>query len=336
MRIVVTGALAYDYIMNFPGRFQDHILPEKAHIISVSFLVDSLQRMRGGVAGNIAYNLALLGERPLLVGAVGNDFGEYRATLDACGVDTHHLRVVPNEFTSSCFINTDEANNQIVAFYSGAMTHTRAIRMHDLTLTPDDLVIISASDPQSMDQIAADCQELGIPYVLDTGKQTPRMTAESIQLGLRGAQLVLGNDYEFGMMAQKLGISEADLIRSAPLTVITKGADGAYVYMHNHDYQPVHVPAVPVSTVVDPTGAGDAFVAGLVFGFSRQLAPPICARLGALASAYVIEQRGCQEHHFTPADFAARYAALFGTDDPTTADLLSSANATPVVTSTNQ
>lgn len=315
MRIVVSGSLAYDYIMNFPGYFKDHILPEKAHIISVSFLVDSMRRMRGGVGGNIAYNLALLGERPLLVGAVGHDFGEYEALLRARGVDTSGLLLVNEEFTASCFINTDKANNQIVAFYTGAMAHARHISLHDLDLGPSDVVLISASDPVSMERIAVECQQLGIRYVFDAGKQTPRLEPESIRAGLRGAWLLIGNDYEFGMMAKKIDMSEAELIASAPITVITRGEVGSTIYTSATNGQGITIPVAPVREVCDPTGAGDAYVAGLVFGLVRDLPLEVAGRIAALAAAYVIEERGCQEHTYTPADFIARYTEAFGQND---------------------
>lgn len=314
MRVVVTGSLAYDYIMNFPGYFQDHILPEKAHIISVSFLVDSMKKLRGGVAGNIAYNLGLLGEEPLLVGTVGEDFAEYETALQECGVNTSGLVTIEGEFTASCFINTDQSNNQIVAFYTGAMSHARHICMHDLGLHPDDMVIISASDPASMDRIARECQEMGIGYVFDAGKQTPRMDVESIRRGVAGAQLLLANDYEFAMMAKKLEISETELIASSPITVITHGANGSAIYTHETIDQPIRVPAAPVAEIRDPTGAGDAYVAGLVFGLMHKLPLKTCGHIAALAASYAIEQRGCQSHSYPPEQFGARYATTFGHD----------------------
>jgi adenosine kinase len=315
MRIVVTGSLAYDYIMNFPGYFQDHIIPEKAHIISVSFLVDSMRKMRGGVAGNIAYNLALLGEHPLLFGAVGHDFGEYENVLTQRGVDTSGLLKVDSEFTASCFINTDQSNNQIVAFYTGAMAQSRAISLHDLDLTGDDLVLISASDPESMRRIAHECQQLGIPYVFDPGKQTPRLEEDMLRDGLAGAKVLVGNDYEFGMMAKKLGMTEADLIASAPMTVITRGAEGSTIYTSATDGKGVFIPAAPLNELRDPTGAGDAYLAGLVFGIAHDLPLETTGRIAALTAIYAIEQHGCQEHFYTPEQFAARYHDIFKSNE---------------------
>src|SRR5438874_5299824 len=163
MRIVVTGSLAYDYIMNFPGYFRDHIVPEKVHMLSVSFLVDSMKRMRGGVAGNIAYNLALLGERPLVVATAGQDFHEYRQWMEKAGVDSAGVVEIPDEFTASCFINTDKSNNQIVAFYSGAMSHAKNLSLKARGLSSGDPVIISPTHPLAIERCAAQCKQLGVP-----------------------------------------------------------------------------------------------------------------------------------------------------------------------------
>ncbi len=312
MRIVVTGSLAYDYIMNFPGYFKDHMLPDKAHMLSVSFLVDTMRKMRGGVAGNIAYNLALLGEEPLIIGTAGQDFAEYRAWLDQYGIDTSGIVEIENEFTSSCFINTDRSNNQIVAFYAGAMTRSRELSMKDFGLGQDDLVVISPTDPEAMERYAAECQQLGVPYVFDPGKQTPRLEAQHIRVGLKGAKMLVGNDYEFGMMAKRLDISEAELIASAPITVITRGEYGSTIYTSATDGQGVTIPVAPVSEIVDPTGAGDAFLSGLVFGLARGLPLEITGRVAALAATYAIEKRGCQEHFYTREAFSERYQSAFG------------------------
>ncbi|NJN66081.1 MAG: carbohydrate kinase family protein [Chloroflexaceae bacterium] len=315
MRIVVTGSLAYDYIMNFPGYFKDHILPEKAHILSVSFLVDAMRKMRGGVAGNIAYNLALLGERPLIFGTAGHDFGEYRHWLETQGIETSRIVTIDHEFTSSCFITTDQADNQIVAFYSGAMAYSRQLSLRTLELSPDDLVLISPSDSEGMYQHAIECQELGIPYVFDPGKQTPRLEAAHLRAGLTGARVLVGNDYEFGMMARKLEISEEDLIASTPVTVVTRGELGSTIYTREPEYRKLDIPVAPIHEVNDPTGAGDAYLAGLVYGLVRRLPLEVTGRVAALAAAYAIEQRGCQEHRYTLEAFAARYEEAFGRSD---------------------
>jgi adenosine kinase len=312
VRIVVTGSIAYDYIMNFPGYFKDHILPDKVHMLTVSFLVDSMRRMRGGVAGNIAYSLALLGERPLVVATVGQDFAEYRAWMERQGVDASGIVEVPDEFTASCFINTDQANNQILAFYTGAMAHSKHLSLEGLGLDRDDLVVISPTDPDAMSRYADECRRLGVPFLFDPGKQTPRLDAEQILTGLTGASVLVGNDYEFAMMAKKIGWSEAELIAAAPLTVVTRGEQGSTIYNAAANGQGIDIPVAPIGEVRDPTGAGDAYLAGLVFGLARKLPLPVTGRIAALTAAYAVEQRGCQEHQFTSAEFAERYAAAFG------------------------
>lgn len=311
MSIVVTGSLAYDYIMNFPGYFKDHILPDKVHMLTVSFLVDSMRRMRGGVAGNIAYTLALLGDRPRVVATAGQDFGEYRAWMERQGIDASGIQLIDDEFTASCFINTDKSNNQILAFYTGAMARSRDLSMLDRGLGERDLVIISPTDPDAMARYAEECRNHGIPFMFDPGKQTPRLEGEQILAGLAGASVLIGNDYEFAMMAQKTGRTEAELIAAAPLTVVTRGEQGSTIF-DNAGGRELTIPIAPIGEVVDPTGAGDAYLAGIAFGLARGLALETTGRVAALAAAYAIEARGCQEHSYTAAEFAERYASAFG------------------------
>lgn len=311
MRIVVTGSLAYDYIMNFPGHFKDHILPEKVHMLTVSFLVDSMKRMRGGVAGNIAYTLAILGEKPLLLSTAGQDFAEYRQWMESVGVDCRGVKLFENEFTASCFINTDQSHNQIVAFYPGAMAQSKLLSLRDVGVGPGDFVIISPTDPEAIVRYAEECQALQVPYLFDPGKQTPRLEAEHILRGLRGARVLIGNDYELAMMAQKTGLSEEALVKSAPLSVITRGERGSLIYTSERE-KPMEIPVASVKQVVDPTGAGDAYLGGFVFALTRGLPLEVTGRVAALAAAFAVEHKGCQEHRYTWAEFLARYEKSFG------------------------
>ncbi len=310
MRIIVTGSLAYDYIMNFPGKFSDHILPDKVHMLTVSFLVDSMRRLRGGTAGNVAFNLALLGHKPMVVSAAGQDFGEYRQVTEALGVDWTHTREVSNEFTASCFINTDHANNQIVAFYPGAVVHARHVSLESLGLTKDDWVIISPTDPEAMMRHTQECKKLGVRYIFDPAKQTPRLDRQQILGGIDGCAALVGNDYEFGLMAKTTGLTEQQVIDSAPLTVMTRGELGSRMYVRGQ--APLDIPIAKISAVVDPTGAGDAYLAGLALGLAKGLPLPVTGRMAALAAAYAIEHKGCQEHRFTKEAFGARYDENFG------------------------
>ena len=312
MRIVVTGSLAYDYIMTFPGQFTDHILADRADTLTVSFLVDSMRRMRGGVAGNIAYTLALLGNHPLVVATAGQDFGSYESIMQQHGIDTSGIVLIEDEFTASCFINTDRSNNQIVAFYPGAMTYARDLSLLALGLGPQDLVIISPTDPDAMIRYSSECRQIGVPFVFDPGKQTPRLNGAQIMAGLQGAYVLISNEYEFGMLARATGRSEAELLGATPLAVITRGSRGSTIYTSQTNGQGLDIPPAAAAGVVDPTGAGDSYLAGLVFGLAHGFSLPVAGRIAALAAAYTIEQRGCQEHTFTPATFVARYAATFG------------------------
>lgn len=315
MRIIVTGSLAYDYIMDFPGKFSDHILPDKVHMLTVSFLVDSMKRMRGGTAGNIAYNLALLGASTALVSAAGQDFAEYEAVMKRVGVDTKGVKQVANEFTASCFINTDRANNQIVAFYPGAVAHARDVTLESIGLEKSDWVIISPTDPESMMRHAAECKKAGVNYIFDPAKQTPRLDKQQILGGIDGCAVLVGNDYEFGLMSRTTGMSEQQLIDMAPLTVMTRGEEGSRIYARGQT--PVEVPVAKVKAVVDPTGAGDAYLAGLAFGLSRKLPLGLAGRIASLAATYAIELKGCQEHSFSRQEFGQRFRENFGEEIPT-------------------
>jgi adenosine kinase len=309
MRVFVTGSIAYDYIMVFPGRFQDHILPDKMHVLSVSFLVDSLTRRRGGTGANIAYNLGLLGERPVLVGAVGDDFAEYRAFLESIGVDCRAVKVIGGEHTASCFINTDLQDNQITAFYPGAMSHARSISLPEAGAGRDDLVLIAPNDPAAMNRAVSECGESGIPYLYDPSMQLPRLDRNDLEKGCRGAQILAGNDYEFGMLAEKLGMTESELQRLVPITVMTRGEAGSLITVGDEKYE---IPAAKCRKVVDPTGAGDAFRSGFVLGYKRKLSWPTVGRLAALTAVYAVEQHGPQQHAYTHAEFLLRYRENFG------------------------
>jgi len=315
MRVVVTGSLAYDYIMNFPGYFKDHILPDRVHMLSVSFLVDSMKRLRGGVAGNVAYSLALLGVEPLVVAAAGQDFGEYRAWMSEKGIDASGIHEVVGEFTASCFINTDQSNNQLVAFYTGAMARSRDLSLLPYQLGADDLVVISPTDPDAMARYVNECRQMGVPFLFDPGKQTPRLSAEQILDGLDGAAILIGNDYEFGMMAQMTGKSEQELIASVPLTVVTRGDKGSIIYdVRQGQSHVAQVDVAPVDAVRDPTGAGDAYLAGFVYGLVHGLPVRVCGQVASLAGAFAIERHGCQEHSYTKTEFYGRYVDAFGAD----------------------
>jgi adenosine kinase len=308
--IVVTGSVAFDHIMDFPGRFKDHILPDKVHMLSVSFLVDNLKKVRGGCAANIAYNLALLGERPKMVATVGDDFAEYRAWLEERGVDTSGTRVIEGDFTASCFITTDLDDNQITGFYTGAMKAAGSLSLLDL-LAEGDAVIISPNDPGAMVNYPKECRERGAAWVYDPGQQIVRLSGEELLDGVSGARCVIGNDYEMAMIQEKTGRDAEALLELSETVVVTRGEQGSTIMTRDGQ---VDVPAAKARRVLDPTGAGDAYRAGLLRGLVRGNAPEQYGRVAALAAVYAVEEYGTQAHAYTPAEFAERYRDAFGED----------------------
>jgi len=313
MNIIVTGSIAYDYLMTFPGRFAEHILPDQIHRLSVSFLVDEMRKQRGGCAANIAYNLALLGERPKLMGTVGQDFDAYRAWLEEWGVDTSLVRTEADLFTASFFVSTDEDGNQIANFYTGAMARARDLSLRALLGDEIDLVVISPNDPQAMVKYAAECQALGIPYLYDPSQQIVRLTGDELTMGLQGSSLLVVNEYEFEMLREKTGLT-ASQIRSAPseACVVTQGREGSRIWTQERDY---HIPPAVPRCIDDPTGVGDAYRAGLIKGRALKLPWALSGRLGSIAAAYALEQPGPQSHNYNVAEFISRLEAQI--DDKT-------------------
>ncbi len=310
MKLVVTGSIAFDYLMSFPGTFTEHLLPEHMHRLSLSFLVDSMDKRRGGCAPNIAYTLALLGERPLLLATAGQDFGDYRTWLEAAGIDTAHVKVVPDRFTASFFCSTDQANNQIASFYAGAMANAGELSFRTIAgLQENGLVIVSPNDPGAMVQYADELSTLGIRYIWDPGQQCARMDGAQLADGIDGAYMVVANDYEFELLRQKTGMSEADVQQRVELLVITRGEHGSSVL---HKGARVDVPAVVPDRIEDPTGVGDAFRGGFMKGLADGRSPEVCARMGSVAAAYALEHLGGTSHAYTKREFAARYEKHFG------------------------
>jgi adenosine kinase len=313
MHIVITGSIAYDYLMTFPGRFQEHILPDQIATLSVSFLVDSMVRQRGGAAPNIAYNLALLGERPRVMGTVGQDFEDYRNWLDAQGVDTSAIKTIEGDFTASFFVSTDQDNNQIAMFYTGAMAHARSLSFGDLVDTnwhdtPIELAVISPNDPQAMVQYPRECKELGIPYVFDPSQQIIRLSSDELRAGIEGARLLIVNEYEFEMIREKTGLAERDITPYVEALIISRGEHGSTIYTNE---QTIDVPIVPLTLIADPTGAGDAYRAGLIKGLALEAPWEIAGQMGAVAAAYVLEAKGAQNHYYTRAEFVTRFRQHF-------------------------
>ena len=307
MKLIVTGSIAYDYLMSFPGKFTEHFLPEHMQRVSLSFLVDSMDKRRGGCAPNIAYTLALLGERPYLMATAGQDFGEYRQWLDAAGVDTSLVQQVPDKFTASFFCSTDTENNQIASFYAGAMAHSAELSFR--TVHGPGLAIISPNDPAAMIQYAEECRTLRIPYIFDPGQQCTRMSGSELQDGLVGARILICNDYEFELIRQKTAMGETEVLAVTDALVVTRGEQGSSIYQGGGR---VDVKAVPPHRMVDPTGVGDAFRGGFMRGMAAGAPYQTCAQLGSVAATYALEHLGGQSHAFTPGEFKTRYEEHFG------------------------
>lgn len=309
MRLVIAGSIAFDYLMHFPGRFREHILPDRLDSLSVSFLVDRMRRSFGGVAANIAYSLALLGERPLLVGAAGQDFGDYRARLEGVGVDTRHVLVKEDDFTASFFVSSDLDGNQIASFYVGAMAYADEISLDDLDLTAEDIVLVSPDKPEAMLLHAEQAKAAGARLIFDPSQQLPRLSGEQLVVAMRGAFALTVNDYEYALLKSKTGLSDGDILDSVQVLLVTKGPQGSEICVGGECYR---IPCSPPAAIMDPTGVGDAYRAGVVKGLARGLDWATAGRLGALTACYVLEHVGTQEHTFTPAEFQKRYEAVFG------------------------
>ena len=307
MKLIVTGSIAFDYLMSFPGKFTEHLLPEHFSRVSLSFLVDSMDKRRGGCAPNIAYTLALLGERPMLMGTAGQDFGDYRRWLDAAGVDTSLVKEIDGKFTASFFCNTDDANNQIASFYTGAMAHAAELSFR--TVERPDLVIISPNDPAAMMQYAEECRTLGIRHMFDPGQQCARMSGDELRDGLIGASFVICNDYEMELIRQKTGLSETDILQKSEALIITKGEKGSSILERGSQ---TDVPAVEPSRIADPTGVGDAYRGGFMKGMAVGADYRTCAQLGSVAATYALEHLGGSSHAYSRAEFSERYAHHFG------------------------
>ncbi|MBI3151691.1 MAG: carbohydrate kinase family protein [Chloroflexi bacterium] len=310
MDILLTGSVAYDYLMTFPGQFKEHILPERLASISLSFLVDGMSKQRGGIAPNIAYTMALLGQKPRVMATVGEDFGDYRTWLDSKGVDTSLMYVVPGVFTASFFATTDTESAQIASFYPGAMAHSASQSIKGLDKKPD-LVIVSPSAPDAMMKFPAECRELGIKYLYDPSQQVLRLEGNELARDMEGAHFLFCNDYEFGLISKKTGWSLDQILEHVKVLVITRGKDGADLYAGSDT---VHIPTVPEDQIVDPTGVGDAFRGGFLAGYSHDFDWKLCGEIGSLSAVYCLEQRGTQNHSYTKEEFVERFRKHFDDD----------------------
>lgn len=310
MSIYVSGSLAFDRIMTFQGNFRDHILLDKLHMLNVSFMVNSMDERRGGCAGNIAYSLALLGEKPIVIAAAGRDFESYGQALAQAGLPLNGIRIVPELFTALCYITTDLDSNQITGFYPGAMAEPANYSFPDLN-PARDIAIVSPGNVADMRRLPQFYREHSVRYIYDPGQQLPVLSANDLTDAINGSFACITNDYELNMICNATGMSEDEIIGRTLWLVTTLGAKGARV--RGADGTDLHIPAIPVTEVADPTGAGDAQRAGLLKGLALGLSMPEAARFGAVSASYAIEKLGTQEHSWTKESFRERYERAFGT-----------------------
>jgi adenosine kinase len=307
MAVLICGSFAYDTIMVFEDRFKNHILPDQVHILNVSFLVPGMRREFGGCAGNIAYNLALLGGDPLPMGTVGTDFGPYGQWMDQCGIPRAHVREVEESYTGQAFITTDMDDNQITAFHPGAMGQSHLNRVQDASGV--SLGIVSPDGRDGMIEHATQFAEAGIPFVFDPGQGMPMFNGEELLQFVDQATWVTLNDYEARLLQERTGQTAEQLSQRVKALVITRGGDGSRIHA---DGKVVEIPAAQASALHDPTGCGDAYRAGLLYGLDRGMDWETTGRIAALMGAIKIEHHGTQNHHFDLDAFRARFQQEFG------------------------
>lgn len=302
MNIIVSGSLAYDRIMDFPGHFAEHILPEKIHVLNVCFTVNGMIEKFGGTAGNIAYALTLMGERPIISAAIGHDYQRYFDWLAKNGIATDHIRIIPEEFTAGAYITTDLADNQITGFNPGAMRHSSCLDFE--TLIPGEtILIVSPGNLADMVNYPRACKERGIDYIFDPGQQLPVMDREDLVQAIDGCRILISNDYELDLILNKTRLDRAALRQKAGAIIVTLGEQGSLVLTHDTE---TRIPPCTPRQVKDPTGAGDSYRGGLLCGLVRGLDIVQSARLGSACSSFAVESYGTQTYCFSHEEFAAR------------------------------
>jgi len=311
MPALICGSFAYDTIMVFQDHFKNHILPDKVHMLNVSFLVPDMRREFGGCAGNIAYNLKLLGEEPLPMGTVGDDFGPYAEWMDQCGISRRYVKTVQNNFTGQAFITTDMDDNQITAFHPGAMSFAHENKVSDAEGAT--LGIVSPDGRDGMIQHAAQFAEADVPFIFDPGQGMPMFNGEELMRFVDQATWVTLNDYEAQLMQERTGRSLEELAEQVEALIVTRGGEGSRIYAGTDRFD---IPTAPVAGIKDPTGCGDAYRAGLLYGLLKKLDWEVTGRVAALMGAIKIECHGTQNHHVDLAQFADRFREAFAMELP--------------------
>ncbi|MBI2593778.1 carbohydrate kinase family protein [Candidatus Daviesbacteria bacterium] len=307
-KIIVTGSLAFDLIMDFPGKFLEHIDTSKLHILNVSFLVESLKKERGGNSANMAYTLSLLSVGTTILSSAGNDFEPYDKFLKENGIDSSEIKIIPEDSTATAVIMTDQSDNQISAFYPGAMRQNINLSLKNLK-NKADFAVLTPDLPEAMVKFASECRELQIPYLFDPGMQLPALTNEQLKTGIEGAEILIGNDYEMGVIKKRLFLTELDLLSKVKILITTLGDRGSIVQTRTQEFTIV---AVKTQNVPDPTGAGDAYRSGFLAGYLRDFDLKTCGQMGSVASCFAIEKYGTTNHKFSISEFKKRYSDNFG------------------------
>lgn len=302
--IIVTGSLSYDYIMDFRGLFCDRIMPDKIHKISLSFLVDKLNKQLGGTAGNIGYSLKLLGVDPIIIAPAGRDFEIYEQFLIKNNINLSGIVKFPKSDTSSYFVITDKEDNQIGSFYSGALKHAQSLSIKKFIDKNKSFIILSPTDPKAMVKYVRECRGNNYPYMYDPAFQIATFTKDELLEGIDGAQILIGNDYEICLLEQKLGISHEELIVSVPILVTTLGSKGSIIETRNES---IHIKPALAKNTSDPTGAGDAYRAGFIAGYIRGFDLVTCGQMGSVSAVYTVEKYGTVTHTYTTEQFIDRY-----------------------------
>lgn len=307
MDIYISGSIAYDRIMDFPGKFADHILPDKIHILNVCFTVNGMREKFGGTAGNIAYSLSLLKEKPVIIAAIGRDYKNYFEWLEQNNLSLKGIRIITKEFTSGAYITTDRADNQITGFNPGAMKYPS--EYHFENIRPDHAIgLIAAGNLQDMAEYSRIYKSKGIPYICDPGQSLTAWEGRDLEEWIKSSMLLISNDYELEMIMKMTGKDKKELLKLTKTIITTLGENGSVVITEGAEK---HIPAAKVSEVTDPTGAGDAYRAGLVKGLVTGKDIYTAAKVGAVAASYAVEKYGTQEHCYAFDDFVGRYQSNF-------------------------
>lgn len=303
MNIIVSGSLAYDRIMDFPGYFEEHILPEKIHVLNIAFTVNGVREKFGGTAGNIAYALSLMGEQPEISATIGSDYHRYLAWLTQNGLSTKKIKIIEEEFTAGAYITTDQADNQITGFNPGAMKYSSSLDFDRLN-PKETLLIVSPGNLEDMITYPRACKAKGIDYIFDPGQSIPMLGAEDLLQAAEGCRILISNDYELELIMSKTGLNKEDLLKKASAIIVTLGEAGSRIYTPENQ---TTVPAVNPRKVEDPTGAGDSYRGGLISGLVRGMSIEQSARIGSVCSSFAVECYGTQDYRFSPEEFKERF-----------------------------